>query len=209
VNPIYAAQASRPRQPHLRRAGVTPTSTPSTPRVRHAHVNAVFGTSYGRLTLLCRGPGVISGMTIHAPLEKTVAPPDERATAPFEAAAADAIRDSFPLLDHRTRSQAIPRRLAPFGHYLAFSDDGAEWLVPIEPRVTHIGRGLTADVRIEEQRVSRTHAILVRHGHRTRLLDNRSANGTFVNGRPIFATNITDGDVIRIGPVVARYLQVA
>ena len=148
-------------------------------------------------------------MTMHAPSEKTVAPPDERATEPLDAAVTAAVRDSFPLLDNRTRSQAIPRRLAPFGHYLAFADDGAEWLVPIERRVTHIGRGLTADVRIEEQGVSRTHAILVRHGHHTRLLDNRSANGTFVNGRPIFATNITDGDVIRIGPVVATYLQVA
>jgi len=62
---------------------------------------------------------------------------------------------------------------------------------------------------IEEQRVSRTHAILVRHGHHTRLLDNRSANGTFVNGRRIIATNITDGDLIRVGPVVMTYLQVA
>ena len=148
-------------------------------------------------------------MTIHAPSEKTVAPPEAATDAIRDSAATDAIRDSFRLLDHRTRGQAIPLRLAPFGHYLAFADDGAEWLVPIEARVTHIGRGLTADVRVEEQRVSRTHAILVRHGHHTRLLDNRSANGTFVNGRPIFATNITDGDVIRLGPVVATYLQVA
>ena len=73
---------------------------------------------------------------------------------------------------------------------------------------THIGRGLSSDVRIEEQRVSRSHAILVRHGQTTRLLDNRSANGTFVNGRRIVATNIADGDVIRIGPVVMTYLQV-
>ena len=87
--------------------------------------------------------------------------------------------------------------------------DGAEWLVPIDSKVTHIGRGLTSHVRLEEQRVSRSHAILVRHGHHTRLLDNRSANGTFVNGRRIIATNITDGDVIRIGPVVMTYLQVA
>jgi pSer/pThr/pTyr-binding forkhead associated (FHA) protein len=56
--------------------------------------------------------------------------------------------------------------------------------------------------------VSRSHAILVRHGHNARLLDNRSANGTFVNGRQIIATNIADGDVIRIGPVVMTYIQV-
>jgi hypothetical protein len=141
--------------------------------------------------------------------EPTVASPDEQKTAPLEAPDIEPILDSLDLLEHRTRSRAIPRRLAPFGHYLAFGQDGVDWLVPIDLRVTHIGRGLTADVRIEEQRVSRTHAILVRHGHHTRLLDNRSANGTFVNGRRIIATNITDGDVIRVGPVVMTYLQVA
>jgi FHA domain len=141
---------------------------------------------------------------------KVEAPAADQKTAPLGASpTAQPILDSLSLLDHRTRGRAIPRHLAPFGHYLAFSEDGAEWLVPIDARVTHIGRGLTADVRLEEQRVSRTHAILVRHGHHTRLLDNRSANGTFVNGRRILATNITDGDVVRLGPVVMTYLQVA
>jgi hypothetical protein len=149
-------------------------------------------------------------MTTEAPL----IPPDiettaERITAPLEATATEPILDALVLLDHRTRQRLIRGRLAPFGHYLAFEEDGEEWLVPIESKVTHIGRGLTADVRIEEQRVSRSHAILVRHGHHTRLLDNRSANGTFVNGRRIVATNIVDGDVIRTGPVVMTYRLLA
>jgi len=151
-------------------------------------------------------------MTTQAPLgisEPTVAPAHEQKTTPLETPNTEPVLDSLRLLDHRTRSRAISRRLAPFGHYLAFADDGTEWLVALDSKVTHIGRGLTSDVRIEEQRVSRSHAILVRHGHGTRLLDNRSANGTFVNGRPIIATNITDGDVIRIGPVVMTYLQVS
>jgi FHA domain len=150
----------------------------------------------------------MTSMTMQAPL----IPPEsatEHATEPLEAASSPPILDSLALLDHRTRQHAVARRLAPFGHYLAFEQDGEEWLVPIEPNVTHIGRGLTADVRIEEQRVSRTHAILVRQGHHARVLDNRSANGTFVNGRRIIAANIVDGDVIRIGPVVTTYTQVA
>ena len=147
-------------------------------------------------------------MTTQAPLIPTEITAGQ-VTAPLEAGATEPILDALALLDHRTRQRAIGRRLAPFGHYLAFEEDDAEWLVPIESNVTHIGRGLTAHVRIEEQRVSRSHAILVRHGHHTRLLDNRSANGTFVNGRRIIATNITDGDLIRVGPVVMTYLQVA
>lgn len=133
--------------------------------------------------------------------------PREQETAPLEAGATAPILNSLALLDHRTRSRAISRRLAPFGHYLAFCDNGTDWLVPLDEKVVHIGRGLTSDVRIEEQRVSRSHAILVRNGHHTRLLDNRSANGTYVNGRQIIATNIADGDVIRIGPVVMTYYR--
>jgi hypothetical protein len=163
------------------------------------------------LTLFCRALDEIDTMTTQAPPISsglTIAPPREQITEPLESPATEAILDSLALLDHRTRHRAIGRRLAPFGHYLAFTQDGAEWLVPIEEKVTHIGRGLTSDVRIEEQRVSRSHAILVGHGRHTRLLDNRSANGTFVNGRRIIATNIADGDVIRVGPVVMTYLQV-
>jgi FHA domain len=158
-------------------------------------------------------------MTTQAPLhhseqsvtsrrDETAMLPREQETAPLEAGATAPILNSLGLLDHRTRSRAIRRRLAPFGHYLAFADNGTDWLVPLDVKVVHIGRGLTSDVRIEEQRVSRSHAILVRNGHHTRLLDNRSANGTYVNGRQIIATNIADGDVIRIGPVVMTYVQV-
>jgi len=67
---------------------------------------------------------------------------------------------------------------------------------------------LNADLRFEDQRVSRTHAILVRHGRTIRLLDNRSAHGTFLNGRRVIAANIQNGDVIRFGPVVVQYVEV-
>jgi hypothetical protein len=151
-------------------------------------------------------------MTTQAPLipsEHTVAPPPEQPTAQLEPAAGEAILDSLALLDHRSRTRAINPRLAPFGHYLAFADDGAEWLVPLDSKVTHVGRGIASDIRVDEQRVSRSHAVLVRHGQYTRLLDNRSANGTYLNGRRIVATNITDGDVIRLGPVVMTYFRIA
>jgi hypothetical protein len=145
-----------------------------------------------------------------APLaQQPPAPLEDQATAPLDAPATDAIVDSLSLLDHRTRARVIRKELAPFGHYLAFAGDGQEWVVPLEATVTHVGRGLGADVRVEEQRVSRSHAIMVRHGHAMRVLDNRSANGTFVNGRRIVATNISEGDVIRIGPVAMTYVRVA
>ncbi len=118
------------------------------------------------------------------------------------------ILDALPLLDHRTQARAMAPRLSPRGHYLEFQDGEATVYVPLDRRITHIGRGFTADLRIEQGHVSVSHAILVRHGRFMRLLDNRSFNGTFVNGRRVFATNLQDGDVLRVGPVVMRYVIV-
>jgi pSer/pThr/pTyr-binding forkhead associated (FHA) protein len=81
-------------------------------------------------------------------------------------------------------------------------------LLALDREVTHLGRGFTADLRLEEQRVSRRHAILAQRGASVRLLDDRSANGTFVNGRRIVESDLNDGDVILIGPVVLRYIEV-
>lgn len=132
----------------------------------------------------------------------------DRPTAQLAAYAADAIIDALPLLDHRTRMRALSTKLAPRGHYLELADGTERLYVPLEQQITHIGRGFTADVRIEQAHVSVSHAILVRHGRFMRILDNRSSNGTFVNGRRIIAANLQDGDVLRIGPIVMRYVAI-
>jgi hypothetical protein len=151
-------------------------------------------------------------MTTEAPIQTgphaPPAPPRERHTEPLEATSSELILDSLPLLDHRSRSRAIPKRLAPRGHYLELRDGDEARLLPLDEKITHIGRDSGAELRFEEQRVSRSHAIIVLHGRYARLLDNRSSNGTFLNGRRIVATNITDGDVIRVGPVAMQYVWI-
>ncbi|HEY2162226.1 MAG TPA: FHA domain-containing protein [Solirubrobacteraceae bacterium] len=92
------------------------------------------------------------------------------------------------------------------GHYLAVRDDVETRLVQLQDTVTHIGRAADADVQLDDHGVSRDHAVLVRHGRHFRLLDNGSANGTFVNGRQIATANLRDGDEILIGPVPLQYL---
>src|SRR5947209_4401811 len=79
--------------------------------------------------------------------------------------------DALPLLDHRVRSRTIEPRLALRGPHLALSDGSETRLLPLDEDVTRLGRGSTAQVRFDEQRVSRDHAILVRHGRYFRLLD--------------------------------------
>ncbi len=135
------------------------------------------------------------------------AAPRELETAPIEAPAFTPVTDCFALLDHRTRGRAIAPRLAPGGHYLSLDDGEGTWLLALEDKITHIGRSLGSEIRFEDQRVSRSHAIIVRHGRYARVLDNRSRHGTFLNGRRIVATNIKDGDVIAIGPVAMRYVE--
>jgi FHA domain len=134
--------------------------------------------------------------------------PDARATSPLELQPRQTPLDALPLLDHHSRHQTISPRLALRGEYLELADGQETWLLHLRSDVTHVGRGSGAEVRFDEHRVSRDHAIFVRHGRHVRLLDNRSANGTFVNGRRIVATNIANGDVIEIGPVVMRFVVV-
>ena len=152
------------------------------------------------------------GMTTQAPphhLDRaTTLPTHEQPTATIEHSTDDAILDSLPLLDHRSRSRAISPRLAARGRYLALQDGKETRLIRLETNITHLGRGLTSDLRFEHQHVSRTHALVVRHGRVVRVLDNRSTAGTFVNGRRVVATNIQNGDVIRVGPVVLQYVEI-
>jgi hypothetical protein len=117
---------------------------------------------------------------------------------------AEIVEDSFALLDHRAQQRAVSRGLAPAGQYLAFGDE----LIRLDARITHLGRGGPSDIRFEHRQVSRDHAIIARHGRRMRVLDNRSSNGTFVNGRRIAATTLSDGDVIDLGPLRMQLVEV-
>ena len=41
------------------------------------------------------------------------------------------------------------------------------------------------------------------------MLDDRSSNGTFVNGRAVTVAHLSDGDVLRFGRVAMRYVEIA
>jgi len=117
--------------------------------------------------------------------------------------------DPFSLLDHRTRERLIPEAGAPAGRYLAIEHENQNFLLALERPITHVGRGLVADVRLEDSHVSRRHAILALRGDGARVLDDRSSNGTFLNGRRVTVAYLADGDVLRFGRAVFRYLEVA
>ena len=116
--------------------------------------------------------------------------------------------DPISCLDERTLSQASDTETPGPGRYLEVQGAGRTLLIPLGTEVIHIGRGLAADLRLDESSVSRRHAILVPRVSGARILDDRSSNGTFVNGRRVQQADLSDGDVIVVGRVVLRYLEI-
>jgi len=131
--------------------------------------------------------------------------------APIKDAAAAGMTervDSVACLDSRVRRQASSAPPDQPGSYLEIQGIGETLMVPLVPGVMHIGRGLVADLRLDENSVSRRHAMLVHDENGTRILDDRSSNGTFVNGERVEQANLKHGDVLLLGRVTLRYLQV-
>jgi pSer/pThr/pTyr-binding forkhead associated (FHA) protein len=112
------------------------------------------------------------------------------------------------VLGHGARRESLVYARPAPGRYLAIEDGDVTRLVALRQRVTHLGRGFSADLRLEDQSVSRRHAVIVDDGHGTRILDDRSANGTFVNGRRVNEAELRDRDVIRLGRVALVFRAV-
>jgi pSer/pThr/pTyr-binding forkhead associated (FHA) protein len=120
-------------------------------------------------------------------------------THPVEELPATAALDVLPRGDSARRS---PSASLPPARYL-LADDGDAFVLGDE--VTHIGRGIRADVRLDDHTVSALHAIVVARAAGLRILDDRSTNGTIVNGRRVDEAELCDGDVVVLGRVVLTY----
>lgn len=89
----------------------------------------------------------------------------------------------------------------PPGRYLVCGEQAFR----LNADVTHIGRGMTAEIRLDDHTVSARHAIVVVRADRLRILDDRSTNGTVVNGRRVDEADLRDRDVVVLGRVVLTY----
>ena len=69
-----------------------------------------------------------------------------------------------------------------------------------------IGRHSSNQLQIRESSVSRCHCELRREGERSVLRDLDSRHGTFVNGVPVRRRRLEDGDFLRIGESLFRFL---
>ena len=63
-------------------------------------------------------------------------------------------------------------------------------------------------VRFDDPTVSRRHALIVRDGDALRVLDDRSLNGVFVNGKRVESQQLVHGDEVVVGRHRLHYLVV-
>jgi FOG: FHA domain len=96
---------------------------------------------------------------------------------------------------------AARHSLTRAGHHLVFRDENdSTQTFTIERGWTRIGRSMAADLCLDDPSVSHRHALIVAEpGKALRVLDDRSLNGVFVNGRPIEWGPLHDGDELRVG----------
>lgn len=119
-----------------------------------------------------------------------------------------AVLPALPHVSFRDRRQAVPAERPAPGRYLELEDGNERALLPLQPGTTHVGRGFAADLHLDDQSVSRRHAIVHVRPNDVRILDDRSANGTFVNGRRVLEATLKDGDAVVLGRLVLIYRDV-
>jgi len=96
--------------------------------------------------------------------------------------------------DVRKRAQGKKRAFV-----VVLSGDRMGEMFPLGDDRTTIGRGLQTDVRINDEGISRTHALVEADGGTYYLSDAGSTNGTFANGSRVERHPLQEGDKIQIG----------
>ena len=74
---------------------------------------------------------------------------------------------------------------------------GARYL--LDSDVTTVGRHPEADIFFDDVTVSRRHAEITRTGTTFELVDQRSLNGTYVNGERVDRATLSNGAEVRVG----------
>lgn len=88
------------------------------------------------------------------------------------------------------------------GHILRA--DGSS--LPVRDGLT-IGRQAGCDIVLDDHKASRRHAVLHVAGSVVEVEDLGSSNGTLLNGKPVTRRMLRDGDEVRIGATVLRYVE--
>ena len=72
---------------------------------------------------------------------------------------------------------------------------------------TIIGRSSKVDIQIDEDSISRNHAVIENDGDMILIRDLKSTNGTYVNDKPVDERSLRDGDQVKIGRTIFKFLS--
>ena len=94
---------------------------------------------------------------------------------------------------------------------IQFTENGAGIKLSLEKQRTTIGRDSSNDISLDDELVSKEHAVLeiisTEEGVTFLIQDLNSTNHTFVNDLPIELYKLKDGDLIRIGMSDFRFIS--
>ncbi|MFQ5949934.1 MAG: FHA domain-containing protein [Nitrospiria bacterium] len=79
--------------------------------------------------------------------------------------------------------------------------------IPLNRQKMLVGREPTAHIPLDEETVSRRHAEFHTKKGRTIVKDLQSKNGLYVNDTKVIGSTLKNGDLIRIGDTVFKYLS--
>jgi pSer/pThr/pTyr-binding forkhead associated (FHA) protein len=85
------------------------------------------------------------------------------------------------------------------------SGPGAPRTFPLTGDRVTIGRSESADITVDSQQLSRTHAVLEKTAEGYTCRDLGSANGTWVEGVKVVSAVLRDDDTVQLGDVVFEY----
>lgn len=86
-------------------------------------------------------------------------------------------------------------------------NDAGKAFVLGHKNVVILGRGVQTDITIWDIRASRAHCRIDRLANGYQISDLNSSNGTSVNGKRIKTHALEDGDLVRIGSTVLRFVD--
>ena len=77
----------------------------------------------------------------------------------------------------------------------------------VKPGELLIGRSSQAHLQIDHESVSRRHARVITGDNKVSISDLGSTNGTYVNDEPAETRELNDGDLIKVGRTILKYLS--
>jgi pSer/pThr/pTyr-binding forkhead associated (FHA) protein len=97
----------------------------------------------------------------------------------------------------------VPETLQAELKVIAGKDAGKKF--PITKAETIYGRGSDADVKIDDDKMSRRHATIIFRNVEFRIKDLESSNGTLLNGSEVTEYAVRNGDKIMMGETMFQF----